>query len=63
MKDRIKFFNTLSLAASDTREETLKSIILNALYENDKEISNKELLKSIDILFDLEPYYQNLTTY
>ena len=62
MKDRIKLFNTLSLAASDTREETLKTIIINALYENEKEISKEELLESIDILFDLDPYLPEFDT-
>jgi hypothetical protein len=60
MSDHIKLFNTLSLSSSDTREETLKSIILNALYENEKSITRDQLIESIDILFDLEPYQPEL---
>lgn len=60
MSDHIKLFNTLSLSSSDTREETLKSVIINSLYESDKPISKNELIVAIDILFDLEPYIPEL---
>jgi hypothetical protein len=33
MKSHVKVLSTLSLAASDTREDTLTSVILNTLYE------------------------------
>src|SRR5688572_25200265 len=51
-----KIIRALSLAASDTREETLKSIVLNALFENNKPINKSELIDSIDIMYDLQPY-------
>lgn len=60
MSDHIKLFNTLSLSSSDTREETLKSVIINALYESDNPISKKDLIDAIDILFDLDPYIPEL---
>ena len=35
-KEHIKVFETLILAASDTREDTLVSIIINTLFQVDK---------------------------
>lgn len=53
-KEHIKILSTLSLAASDTREDTLTSIIISTLFQ--KPIEKKSIVKEIGALYDFEPY-------
>lgn len=55
MKTHIKVLTALSLAASDTREDTLTSIIISTVFENDV-VNEKILLKSIENMFGFEPF-------
>ena len=54
-KGHIKILSTLSLAASDTREDTLTSVILNTLYENG-ELSKEEVCQEVEKLYEFAPY-------
>jgi len=54
-KNHIKVLTTLSIAASETREDTLISIIIRTLFVKG-EIAQKELLKKIQEEFNFEPY-------
>lgn len=59
-KEHIKVLTTLSLAASDTRTDTLTSIIISSLFQNTS--SKQDLAKQIEIHFDFEPYESELFT-
>jgi len=60
MKDHIKILSTLSLASSDTREDTLASVIIRTI-EYSKSGLKKELLsKKIRENFEFEPYKSEL---
>lgn len=59
LKNHIKVLSTLSIASSDTREDTLTSIIIRTLYVND-EIAEKELQEKIKDEFDFQPYDSEL---
>lgn len=54
-KDHIKILSALSLAASDTREDTITSIIINTIFQNEL-IKRVDLAKSIQELYGFEPY-------
>jgi len=54
-KEHIKVFETLILAASDTREDTLVSIIINTLFQGDK-IEKENIIKVIGEHYGFEPY-------
>jgi hypothetical protein len=54
-KNHIKVLSVLSIAASDTREDTLKSIIIRTLFVK-SEIALKSISSSIKEEFDFEPY-------
>ncbi|KAB2918732.1 MAG: hypothetical protein F9K23_00930 [Bacteroidetes bacterium] len=56
MKDFNKVLHTLNLAASDTREETIKSIIITSLYEFEKPVPYSELIDNINLVFELNLY-------
>lgn len=58
-KKSIKILSTLSLASSDTREETLKTIIINTLFEK-KEVLRDALQVEIKDSFGFEPYSSEL---
>ncbi|MEO6520542.1 MAG: hypothetical protein ABIN91_02620 [Mucilaginibacter sp.] len=51
-----KVLSTLSIASSDTREESIKSIIISTLYESIHETSYDQMVESIDILYDVQLY-------
>ena len=55
LKNHTKVLSTLSLAASDTREDTLESIISNTLYEKGK-IKLHLLESCIKEIYEFEPY-------
>jgi hypothetical protein len=59
-KEHIKVLTTLSLAASDTRRDTLTSIIISSLYQNPA--GKEDLLNQIIEQFDFEPYSSELYT-
>lgn len=60
MKDHIKILSTLSLASSDTREDTLTSVIIRTI-EFSKFSLKKELLsEKIKEYFEFEPYKSEL---
>jgi len=54
MKNINKILFTLSLAASDTREDTIKSIIRTTLSETVTPIPLEELIQNIYIIYDIE---------
>lgn len=54
-KEHIKVLSTLSLAASDTREDTLTSILINTVYQSER-IKKTELTAGIQELYGFEPY-------
>jgi hypothetical protein len=56
MKNVNKILTTLSLSASDTREDTIKSIIKTTLLESKDPINLKTLKENIDIIYDIELY-------
>ena len=58
-KEHIKVFETLILAASDTREDTLVSIIINTLFQVDK-IEKESISKVIEDYYGFEPYKDEL---
>ncbi len=53
--NHLKVLSALSLAASDTREDTLISIIIRTLFINSN-IEKKEIISKIKQEFDFEPY-------
>lgn len=59
-KKSIKILSALSLASSDAREETLRTIIINTLFEK-KEINFNEIENEIKDSFGFEPYKSELT--
>jgi len=59
-KEHIKVLSTLSLAASDTRSDTLTSIVISSLYQNP--VRKSGLLNQITQHFDFEPYKSELFT-
>jgi hypothetical protein len=54
-KEHIKVLSTLSLAASDTREDTLTSILINTVFQAEK-IKRADLIAGIQELYGFEPY-------
>lgn len=54
-KGHIKILSTLSLAASDTREDTLSSVILNTLYENGT-LSKSDVGAEVERIYGFAPY-------
>ncbi len=56
MKNVNKILTTLSLSASDTREDTIKSIIRTTLLESKNPITLNALKENIDIIYDIELY-------
>jgi len=56
MKNVDKILYTLELSASDTREDTIKSIIRTTLLESSEPINQPTLKENIDIIFDIELY-------
>jgi hypothetical protein len=54
-KEHIKVLSTLSLAASDTREDTLTSILINTVFQAEK-IKRPDLIAGIQELYGFEPY-------
>ncbi len=59
-KKSIKILSALSLASSDAREETLKTIIINTLFEKN-EVLRDVLEVEIKDSFGFEPYSSELT--
>lgn len=59
-KKSIKILSALSLASSDTREETLKVIIINTLFEKNQ-ILQTDLNLEIMTSFGFEPYISELS--
>lgn len=60
MKNVNKILHTLSIAASDTREDTINSIIVTTLFENKKSLDQKELNDSINIIYEIQLYENEL---
>jgi len=58
-KEHIKILSTLSLAASDTREDTLKSVVISTLLEVG-EIKEDEISDWIEEAFGFKPYSEEL---
>ncbi len=56
MKNVTKILTTLSLSASETREDSIKSIIRTTLLESKDPISISELKENIDIIYDISLY-------
>ncbi|WP_273215629.1 hypothetical protein [Runella zeae] len=56
MKDLHKILTALNLSSSDTREDTIISIIKTTLFESDKPVDFKELIENIDLIYDVELY-------
>jgi len=56
MKNVNKIWTTLSLSASDTREDTIKSIIRTTLKESKDPVSLSELKENIDIVYEIALY-------
>ena len=56
MKNVNKILSTLSLSASDTREDTIKSIIRTTLLESSNPITLSELKENIDIVYEITLY-------
>lgn len=54
-KQSIQVLSTLALAASDAREDTMKSVILNTLYEK-TEINRSDLIQEIKSIYHFEPH-------
>lgn len=54
-KEHIKILETLSLSASDTREDTLISIIINSLFQYEQ-IKREDYCTAIKEIYDFEPY-------
>lgn len=58
-KNHIKVLTALSIASSDTREDTLSSVIIRTIYV-ERNVSIKELPKKIKEQFDFDPYEEEL---
>lgn len=58
-KEHIKILSTLSLAASDTRKDTLTSILCSSLFQNP--VERGKLHEQIVRQFDFEPYESELS--
>lgn len=58
-KNHIQVLKTLSIASSDTREDTLSSVIIRTIYVNES-INLKNLSKKIKKEFDFIPYNEEL---
>jgi hypothetical protein len=56
MKNINKILETLSLSASDTREDTLKSILITTLLRCPNEISYAQLIQNVESEFSLQLY-------
>jgi hypothetical protein len=56
MKNINKILSTLSLSASDTREDTIKSIIRTTLQESKIPINLSELKENIDVIYEITLY-------
>ena len=56
MKNVNKILTTLSLSASATREDTIKSIIRTTLLESQDTITLAVLKENIDIIYEIELY-------
>ncbi len=56
MKNVNKILTTLSLSASDTREDTIKSILRTTLLQSKNPITLSELKDNIDIVYDITLY-------
>lgn len=56
MKNFDKVIHTLSLASSDTRQDTIESIIISSLYEFQKSVSYKELKENINLNYEIDLY-------
>jgi hypothetical protein len=54
-KEHIKVLSTLSLAASDTREDTLTSILINTVFQAER-IKKADITAGIQELYGFEPY-------
>ena len=54
-KGHIKILSTLSLAASDTREDTLTSVILNTLYERGS-LNKDDICVEVEKIYEFAPY-------
>ena len=54
-KEHIKVLSTLSLAASDTREDTLTSVLINTVFQAER-IKKADLIAGIQELYGFEPY-------
>lgn len=59
MKTHLKVLSALSLAASDTREDTLKSILISTVFEKGS-IKESELIKTIESIFGFEPFKEEV---
>lgn len=57
-KEHIRILSTLSLAATDTRKDTLTSIIISSIHQN--KVERKILKDQITSQFDFEPYPSEL---
>ena len=55
VKSHIKVLSTLSLAASDTREDTLTSVVLNTLYEKGS-LKQENFCKEVENIYKFTPY-------
>lgn len=58
-KEHMRILETLSLAASDTRQDTLISIIVNVLFHFDQ-IAKDDFCSAINELYGFEPYKDEL---
>jgi hypothetical protein len=58
-KEHVKILTILSLAASDTREDTIRSIVINTLFELGA-IKRSEVCNQITELYEFEPYQDEI---
>jgi hypothetical protein len=59
MDHELKVFQALSIATSDARDETLKSVVILVLFDNDK-LNSDELKDIISKDFSFEPHENEL---
>lgn len=57
-KEHIRILSALSLAATDTRKDTLTSIVISSIHQ--KQVERKTLKEQINSQFDFEPYASEL---
>lgn len=62
IQDHIKILSTLSLASSDTREDTLSSVIIKTVQFAGKGVEKEHLVEDIKEHFQFEPYKSELNT-